>query len=212
MKQIILDMGSGNTCKNDMSYVMQMIDSVPKLNGPEIILKWQLFKEAGENIPLERGIFDFAHAYAETQGFKTTASVFDIGSLNFLLQYSVPFIKIANNRQLDYLTGFVPRSIPIYLSWDGVDNPVCPFVDELLACESKYPATIADYLANFSINELEDAISDHTAGIELYRRYKPRIWEKHWVLERDPNNPDAGPFAITPNELEDAISGIGFGG
>ena len=211
MKQIILDCGSGNTCGNDMSRVMQMIDSVPKLNGPEIILKWQLFKEAGENIPLERGIFDFAYAYAETQGFKTTASVFDIGSLNFLLQYSVPFIKIANNRQLDCLTGFVPRYIPVYLSWNGVDESVYPFIDELLACESKYPATIADYLANFSISELEDAVSDHTVGIELYRRYKPRIWEKHWVLERDPNNPDAGPFAITPNELEDAISGIGFG-
>jgi sialic acid synthase SpsE len=204
MKQIILDCGSGNTCSNDLSCVMQMIDSVPKLDGPEIILKWQLFKEAGENIPLERGIFDFAYAYGRARGFKTTASVFDFDSLYFLLQYGIPFVKIANNRQLDYLTGFVPRNIPIYLSWDGTDEPIYPFIDELLSCESKYPATIADYYTHFSTCELEDAVSDHTVGTELYRRYQPRIWEKHFKLP-DSAGLDAGPFAITPAELEELL-------
>jgi sialic acid synthase SpsE len=209
MRQIILDLGSGNTCGNDPAYVMKMIDSVPKINEPEIILKWQLFTKADGNVPLERNIFDFAYEYAEMQGFKTTASVFDKESLEFLLHYSVPFIKIANNRALDYLTGMVPRNIPIYASWDGKNNLVCSFVNETLACVSEYPATLEDYIYNFSINDLEDAVSDHTPGTLLYRKFKPYIWEKHWVLERDYSNPDAGPFAITPKELENLFNGLG---
>jgi sialic acid synthase SpsE len=201
MRQIILDCGSGNTCLNNMSYVIQMIDSVPKLNGPEIILKWQLFKEAGENIPLEREIFDFAYAYAEIQGFKTTASVFDIESLQYLLRYNVPFVKIANSSHLEYLIKKVPFQIPVYLSWDGMRDFTYPFFDETLACVSEYPAKIETYIELFDEKDLHDAISDHTIGLELFKKYKPYIWEKHYKL-KDSTGLDAGPFAITPDELK----------
>jgi sialic acid synthase SpsE len=48
-------------------------------------------------------------------------------------------------------------------------------------------------------------ISDHTAGLDLYRKYHPSIWEKHLVLERTEGNLDAGPFSITPGELREVI-------
>lgn len=205
MSLIILDMGSGNTCKNDLSVIMQMIDEVPRSRRHEIILKWQLFKGAEENIPLSHTSFNFAYEYAEMQGFRTTASVFDAESLDFLVKhYYIPFIKFANDPSLRNLMYVVPRNIPIYASYDGQDwkDPIKP--DVLMCCVSDYPATLERYYTKFSIDDLSGAVSDHTVGTKLFRHYQPQIWEKHYKL-KDSTGLDAGEFAITPEELEGVL-------
>ena len=219
-------MGSGNTCKNDIDYIKKMIDAVKAVDTGkhEIIFKWQLFCKAGANVPLKLGCFRHAYEYAEDLGYKTTASVFDKDSLRYLLSYNVPFIKIANNRKLDWLIGEIPRKVPVYVSYGDKDdwikrkyNP-----DVYMLCISKYPATIEDYRkafgdyymtmphkAYFSIfkdcKELDIwGISDHTIGIDLFKTYNPAIWEKHLKLQ-DSIGLDAGEFAITPEELREIL-------
>ncbi|MFA5715059.1 MAG: hypothetical protein WC998_04935, partial [Candidatus Paceibacterota bacterium] len=105
MSQIILDFGSGNTHKNNWDYLKRMIDELKAVDTGkhEIIIKHQLFKAAGDNLPLDPWVFDAAYDYAKKLGYKTTSSVFDLESLKFLLNYDIPFVKIANRRDLDWL-------------------------------------------------------------------------------------------------------------
>lgn len=205
MSQIILDFGSGNTCQNHTLYVKRMIDELKEVDTGkhEIIIKWQLFNQATPNIPLERYVFNYAYHYAKSLGYKTTASVFDRDSLWFLLQYDVPFIKIANNRELDYLIGEIPRKTPVYCSVNA-DRIVLPSIgyDEhivYMSCVSKYPADISEY-GNASYCNL----SDHTTDFQLWVKYQPNIIEWHYKL-KDSTGLDAGPFARTPEQLKEVL-------
>lgn len=195
---IILDFGSGNSCKNDKEYVKRMIDGLYEVDTKKkkVIIKWQLFKEAGDNIPLKQDIFDFAYNYAKEKGYETTASVFDIDSLQFLLKYNIPFIKIANNKELYYLSLEVPRIIPIFLSYT-YNKPKIYNCTEFI-CISEYPAPINKYLETFD-NFLY--ISDHTINFDLYKNKKPLIVEWHYKLENT-TGLDSGPFARTPEQLK----------
>jgi sialic acid synthase SpsE len=197
---IILDFGSGNTCKNDYSYVKRMVDELKAIDpGRDIVIKWQLFLSAGENIPLDRKIFNLAYKYAEKQGYRTAASVFDLDSLKYLLQYDIPFVKLANNKSVYCLEGDVPRRIQIVKSvgtgWDL--EPEYNMIK--LACVSKYPATIEQYIDVYGNRRLE-GISDHTTDFKLYQYYMPEHIEWHYKLE-DSTGLDAGPFARTPKQL-----------
>lgn len=200
-QQIILDFGSGNTSKNNKQYVKQMIDELKKIDTGkhEIIIKWQLFKEAGENIPLNHDIFDYAYQYAREIGYKTTASVFDKESLDFLLKYDIPFVKIANNRMLDFLIYYIPQNIPLYISKDRdlFMEKKREKIEELW-CISKYPAMLKDYL-DLSL-ESGCNISDHTIDFTLFYRYQPKIIEFHYKLNYS-TGLDAGEFARTPEML-----------
>lgn len=205
MAQIIIDAGSGNTCRNDWDYAKRMIDELHAVNTGkhEVILKWQLFKKAGDNVPLDLEIFNKAYNYAETLGYQTTASVFDLESLEALLCYDVPFVKIANNRDLDYLIGEIPRRIPVYVS---VADSYYPYEDGMdinfkhLACVSKYPTTKEEYEQNFTDSHLRMNISDHTANWDLFNEYSPETYECHYKLS-DSQGLDAGDFARTPAML-----------
>ena len=230
MSQIVLDFGSGNTCKNNTNYVKRMIDELAAVDTGkhEICIKWQLFKKAGDNIPLEKHVFNYAYEYAKKYGYKTTASVFDKESLDFLLEFDVPFIKIANRRDLDGLIGEVPRKIPIHVSiggreYDGINKenpwPSAPKISQInsnlkyMCCVSKYPANIKDYEERFDLDrEMRigaQGISDHTIGLQFFKKMfsyqvKPAIWEKHYKLS-DSTGFDAGDFAITPEELKGVL-------
>lgn len=207
MRTIILDFGSGNTCKNDESYIKKMYDSLKKIdsNKHKIIVKWQLFKHAGENIPLTHKMFKYAYAYGTKIGYEVTSSVFDEYSLDFLLTENkfLPFIKIANNRKLDYLVDKIPGYIPVYVSINGLPNFKRKMsYDKLFFCISKYPATFEDYEQlgfNIGFN-----ISDHTENFNLYHKYKPKIVEWHYKLE-DSTGLDSGSFARTPKQLEEIL-------
>jgi sialic acid synthase SpsE len=205
MAKVILDLGSGNSCHNDVTYVCKMIDAIKAVDSKkhDIVLKWQLFESAPPNIPLDLEVFDEAMDYAHSQGYKSTASVFDKLSLECLLAFDdLPFIKIACQEKLYSLVGDIPRRIPVYASY-GLGQATCDWAYNVtwLYCVSKYPAPKDTYLqlpkgAN---------ISDHTEGWEVFNTIKPKIIEKHIVLERDPFNPDAGPFACTSETLSEIM-------
>lgn len=205
LSEIILDFGSGNTCKNSKDYIKRMIDELKEVDTRkhDVVIKWQLFESAGANIPLTRDSFIFAYEYALKHGYKTTASVFDIKSLEFLMRYEVPFIKIANNEDLYYLADYIPTTIPVYVSYKHKNNQLSgASVD--LACVSQYPAMMSDYEEKFDKEELENAISDHTTSFELFNKYNPKIVEWHYKLD-DSDGLDAGTFAKTPNDLREVL-------
>ena len=208
MAKIILDAGSGNTCRNDYDYVSRMLDRLKEVDTGkhEVIIKWQLFKEAGDNITLKHNVFSWAYHYAKELGYKTTSSVFDKESLDFLLQFDPCFVKIANNRKLDWLIGEVPRKIPVYKSISKASE----FSDDIdMLCVSKYPTTIEQYEKNFPsigsyVKYSNCGVSDHTTNWDLFNKYKPEIIEVHYGLE-DSTGLDAGPFMRTPAMLAEIL-------
>lgn len=211
MSEIILDI-SANTHKNDWNYLKRMLDELKAVDTGkhEIIIKHQLFVQAGENIPLYHDIFDKAYKYAAELGYKTTSSVFDLSSLNFLLRYDIPFVKIANNRDLYWLIDEVPRKVEIYVSVGNDDDYLefeqCEYYRTThynttpLCCVSKYPCDLEDYLKAHETDHLIEALSDHTTNFDLFNKYKPDIVEWHYKLP-DSTGLDAGDFARTPEQL-----------
>ena len=197
MSRIILDV-SANTHKNDWNYLKRMIDELKEVDTHkhEVVFKHQLFVKAGENVPLRYDIFRKAYEYAELLGYKTTSSVFDLVSLNFIKGFDIPFIKIANNRNLDWLIGEIPRKFPVYVS--GSDKGNVNF-----ACISHYPAKMEEYL-KFGATRLSLAISDHTCDWQLFKEYYPNFYECHYKL-KDSTGLDAGVFARTPEMLKEVL-------
>lgn len=211
MSRFILDI-SANTHKNDWEYLKKMLDEVKRVDTGkhEIIIKHQLFEKAGDNIPLDTDIFYKAYHYAKDElGYKTTSSVFDLPSLKCLLNYDVPFIKIANNRALDWLIAETPRKIPIYKSIGSSDERFSgsklAFITSCeMCCVSEYPAKAEDYKQAFSAEELKKGISDHTTDWKLFNKFKPEVYEVHMKLE-DSTGLDAGEFARTPEQLSEVL-------
>lgn len=217
---IILDFGSGETCKNDKSIIKRMIDELRTFDTGRkpIIIKWQLF---GKNVPLKPlkiSMFKYAYNYAKESGYETTASVFDKKSVKELLKYKIPFIKIACDvedisyrNKLDELIPYIYKKrnkniTYIYQSFQkkiDFDFSKHEMNHYFLCCIPKYPAILGDYEYNFNKELLNVGISDHTIGLDLYNKYRPQIWEKHYKLE-DSTGPDAASFAVTARELAKA--------
>jgi sialic acid synthase SpsE len=213
MSKIIIDLGSGNTCKNDFEYAKRMIDELKAVDTGkhEVILKWQLFLKAGGNVPLYPAVFSKAYHYAAKLGYKTTASVFGLKSLLFLLGFDIPFVKIANIRALDWLVGEVPRKVPIYISvatqvdYIDMESKINEKIDEIMCCVSKYPAELDDYeIAHNRLDMMCKNISDHTTDFELFYKYKPHIIEWHYKLSNS-TGLDAGAFSRTPEQLREVL-------
>ena len=226
---VILDFGSGATCKNDVNIVKRMIDELVKVDTRkhEVVIKFQLFQDAPPNTPLRLDVFDYAYYYAEQQGYQTTASVFDLDSLKYLLCYDVPFVKIANRPELYWLAEEIPRRLDEYGNSSNIALPIISIRNQedisgiimvnramaVLFCVSEYPATIEQYEQAFpSMGKLIKldrdtyGISDHTTDFTLYHKYKPNIYEIHYRLT-DSIGPDAGPFARTPEALAEILGG-----
>ena len=190
---IILDLGSGNTTKNNISYAFRMIKEIYDSVGSKgIVLKWQLFKEAGNNISLDLEVFERAYHYGSMFGFETTASVFDEDSLDYLRTFNTPFIKISNNYE------------PTPNMWKKLKDHKVIRSGVDLCCVSKYPATLKDYEMTFNAEQLKKGISDHTENFNIYNKYKPKIYEVHIKLD-DSTGLDAGSFARTPKQLKEII-------
>lgn len=189
---MILDFGNGSVCLNDRENIKAMIDRLAEVDvDREIVIKWQLFLNIPPKLSLRRDLFDYAYKYAADLGFMTTASVFDLDSLDFLSRYYVPFVKFANQPQMWRYTDDVARSVDLYVSvgsereflWMWGKKP-----DGVMACVSKYPATIDDYYETFNENILGAGISDHTNNISLYKAYRPALYEKHYTVTEIPTH------------------------
>jgi sialic acid synthase SpsE len=206
MSTIILDFGSGNTSKNDKSYIKRMYDELKTVDTGkrEIIVKWQLFENWYGNVPLSHESFDYAYDYGKSLGYKVTSSVFDKESLNFLLGFDPCFVKIANRKNLYWLIGQIPRKITVIASCNNI-NQVFDFEENVIpmVCVSEYPALIEKYdeIPNIACTR---AISDHTTNWDLFNKYQPDILEIHYKLE-DSVGLDAGDFARTPAILSEIL-------
>lgn len=212
--RLVLDVGSGASLPDDAT-ARRFVDEVKKRDTGKhkIVFKAQLFREAPPNIPLDWNVWLALHAYGGIAGYEVTASVFDMDCLGFLLGYVIPFVKIACRPDLYWLADEVPRRVPVWVSWDcrGDDRAYSEALDVgadlFLACVPKYPAAVSD----FGLGKWR-AVSDHTVGWDLYQHmqeYQPEIdieaWEKHFRLP-DTTGPDAGPWAVTPDQLAEIIS------
>ena len=188
-----------------------MIDGLKKVDTGKhkVVIKWQLFKEAGDNIPLTHDCFDYAYDYAKKLGYKTTASVFDVNSLKFLLQYIIPFVKISCNNEKYWLIGRVPRNMPVYYSTNNPSEVFPRHSEHLfrlydaykLYCVPKYPAEIEDYkLKNMK------GVSDHTVDLELFNDNPScEVFEMHYALE-DSTGEDADcGICKTPSMLKNIL-------
>jgi hypothetical protein len=199
---IILELGSGNAVKT-VDDAAELIEAVAGAMGERRpVLKFQLFQEEPPNKPLKRGVFEFAHDMATDLGFPVTASVFSADDMDFLLNFDVPFVKIACRPKLYPLAKMAhARGVKTVVSYQspaemGKNDMVIP-----LCCIPHYPASRFTYEQTFPSTWLTQGISDHTEGFELYQRFQPEWYEKHVVLKRSKKNPDAGPFACLVSEL-----------
>lgn len=207
--QIILDV-SANTIKNDPLYFEKMVKTIKEIDRKdnEIVFKTQLFRNIEPNLSLSFDCFDAMYDICRQYGYQLTASVFDKKMLKFLLIYDIPFVKIACRPYLYFLSTLVPETIPCLISVGrnepvGVNN----FSNiQYLSCVPLYPAQDMDYL--YVDIELYRGISDHTTDASLFHKYKNILYryECHYVLEHSEDNPDAGPFAKTPEELKEIIN------
>lgn len=211
MKEIILDV-SANTTKGDIKYFVDMVEEVKRIDTKKhlIIFKTQLFKSNGpeskNNRYLQNDEFNQMFEESLKRGYMLTASVFDYESLDFLLKYRIPFVKIACRPDLYWLGKLVPTNIPLYISLTANSMKhyslfprITPFV-----CVPKYPASIDDYTTNLA-PVMAVSISDHTDEIVFFKS-QPHVskWEMHYVLEHDKDNPDSC-VAKTPKDLEQIL-------
>ena len=198
---IILDLGSGNSCRNSIDYACRMVKAVADMGLLDVVIKWQLFKESGNNVPLMLEVFERAYRYAAIFGIRTTASVFDKDSLDYLLTFGVPFVKIVNRHiGSQRLVADIPDEIPIVVSVENPDFKTDRKLTDVIYCVSKYPAEEKDY-DKFG-DKLKKGISDHTTNFNLYRKYNPAIYECHFRLP-DTTGLDSGKFARLPEQFKE---------
>lgn len=219
---IILDFGSGNTCKNDMKYIVKMYDELCKIipieHRKKFVIKWQLFEKAGDNIPLDPNVFHFAYNEGVDRGFPVTASVFDDFGISILSRFSIPFVKFANNKNLWKLRESIPKDTMIIQSVSSMNEAISSIMEDRshpkmihLGCVSKYPCDLEDYdkFLPRHTKILMEGLSDHTESFDLYEIHKPEVYEFHYKLE-DSTGPDAGPFARTPKQIKEWIDEQGI--
>jgi sialic acid synthase SpsE len=194
MSEIILDLGSGSNAHQ----MKDMVDEVIARDTEKhvVTFKTQLFKEAPPNVPLSHDDFGNLYDYVRTRDYELTSSVFDMESLEFLMEFKVPFVKIACRPGLYWLINDIPADQKVYVS---AENTIRGPADAYLLCIPKYPALIIDYERK-AMKGGWSGVSDHTVGLEVWNRLRPDKWEKHLRLP-DSTGPDAGAWAMLPQEL-----------
>ena len=214
---LILNCGSGETCKNELSQIKLMVKTIADLQKQtkkEIIIKWQLFEYLPGLISLNHESFGFAYHLAKEYKLQTTASVFDYHSSKYLNNFDVPFVKIACRPNCYHLIKL--HSQEIYVSINNPDLFKILKKDfpnkklHFMCCVPKYPNSETDsimieneYRSMFYGN-LSDAISDHTVGFNLYTRYQPMIWEKHFYVTGQ-TGVDTGSFACNEETIKEIL-------
>ena len=198
----ILDIGSGNTLTS-IDTTCSIISIVQNLKIPNSFVKFRLFKEAGNNIPLNLEVFERATKFCHIVGMPYGVSIFDEESLNIAL-YSgaLRFIKIANDSDLHYLIEKVPDVDHVIVSTDNLNYKIDRPKTDIIYCVSKYPAQEKDY-EKFG-DKLKKGMSDHTTSWNLFKKYQPKIYECHFCLE-DSKGLDAGRFARRPKDFKEIL-------
>ena len=72
-------------------------------------------------------------------------------------------------------------------------------------CVAEYPANPNEYESKFWGN-LSYSISDHTEGLELYKKHEPLYYENHFVLKHgESDDPFGDSFCATESEIEEIL-------
>jgi sialic acid synthase SpsE len=210
--RIILDFGSANTCNNDKKYIKRIIDELAKVDKKKhnIVIKWQLWSKInpqGLNERLTYECFDYAYNYAKEKGYQTTASVFDLDSLEFLLEHDIPFVKIANRRDLYPLIAHIPRDIEAIVSYDNIVYLGGYYGVTPMYCISKYPADIHNYDEVFYSPPKRLSISDHTKNLFMFKKQHSNcaIWEMHYALSDSTGLDAESGVCKTPEMLQEIL-------
>ena len=210
MQTIILDTGGGNTCKNDLSQIKTMIKTIAQLQKQtkkEIIIKWQLFEYLPGLISLNHESFGYAYHLAKEYGLQTTASVFDYHSSKYLNNFDVPFVKIACRPNCYHLIKLHSQKILVSIDspllFKTLTNDFRPKKLDFLCCVPSYPADENVYRSIFYGN-LSSGISDHSTGFNLYHRYQPEIYEKHFYVTGQ-TGADTGSFACNEETIKEIL-------
>ena len=217
-KTIILDLGAGNNTKNNHSIIKEMIDQVYLLQHQtkkKILIKFQLFSEMKDLIPLNRDLYIFAYYYAKTLNLEVLAGIFDEKNLQFISAFlkDTPYIKIACRTSLYKYIGKIPKYVTIFVSVDSLQTrdklkkkyPCHKLI--YLYCVPEYPANYIKYESLFNglghSGNLNYSISDHTVNLGMYKRFEPEYYERHFLLSHeDCLDPFGSEFASTAKEIE----------
>ena len=201
MSTIIVDMGSGETCQNDKEIVAKMINGLAKVDTHKhkVIIKWQLFEKILNLKSLNHDVFDYAFNYAKRKGYQTTASIFDMWSMEYLLLYDIPFVKLACRKYLyKYLHTLERRDADVVVSISDLAQKTIIGQARHLCCVPEYPASRVKYESIFC-GGLRVGISDHTKDFRLFKEYEPYYYEAHFKLP-DSEGKDSGLWARTPEQ------------
>ena len=199
----ILDIGSGNTL-TDTETACKIIKTIQDLQIPNSYVKFQLFKEAGDNIPLNTEVFKRASHYAHVIGMPMGVSVFDEESLDVGIHSgAIGFVKLANNPKAHKLLDKIPEADRAIISTDDPNFKVSRSNTDIIYCISKYPAEEKDY-DKFG-DKLKKGMSDHTTSWNLFKKYQPKIYECHFCLPES-KGLDAGKFARRPKDFKEILN------
>ena len=167
-------------------------------------------------------------SYSKEKNIPFFSTPFDRKSLDFLDQYDVPMYKIASFEMTHFplLRAVAEKQKPIVLSTGmcnlgDIEKALDVITSEnneqiiLLHCVSSYPAKPEEYNLRV-IETLKSAfsypvgLSDHTPGTEVSKiavAIGANMVEKHITIDQSLPGPDHY-FSLTPEELEDLVSGI----
>lgn len=244
--KIIAEAGSNHNGKIDLAY--QLVDIAKNANADYV--KFQLInpktlyvpyywdgEEKVNNMVFQRrnkeclsyDEWRLVYKYSEEKGIKFTASVFDIESVDFLVELGVPFIKLAssdlNNKALiSYIakkgvpliisTGManideIKASVETYTTYGDIENLT------VLHCVSVYPCALENTLLhkiNLFKKELNCNIgfSDHTLNSKAAIAATVlgvKFVEKHYTLDKSMDGFDHL-YASDPEEFKEYVKDL----
>ena len=169
-------------------------------------------------------------SYCASRGISFLSTAFDIGSLKFLMELGIDYIKIPSGEitNLPFLRFIGSLGKPIIMSTGASTlNEVASALGVLklagasnadvtvLHCNSAYPTPVEDVNLRAMISMGEKfntkiGYSDHTLGIEVpfaAVALGASVIEKHFTLSRELPGPDQR-SSLEPNELSTMVAGI----
>ncbi len=206
---IILDIGSGETIQKIDDFI-ELVTQISEYDTGyhSIVFKCQLFTNSVIKYlkPFKKDLFRECYDWlvnSEYSQYDLTASVFDMESLGFLEKFDVPFIKIACRDWVYPLIHHITKNIVVSLE---NPNQMIEFPNlniMYMMCVPKYPAIIEEYENVFG-HWLGLGISDHTENLELYKKHRPMVYERHLCSYHN-DLPDRSSYASTPEEIGEIL-------
>jgi N-acetylneuraminate synthase len=184
------------------------------------------YMEYKKKIEFGKEQYDEIAAYCKSKSIRWTASVWDINSLNFLLNYDIPFIKIPSAcvTDIDLLKAAKESKLPIIMSTgmstiDEIRAAVSIFEKDypltLLYCKSSYPTPDSELNLNgmltlkkefgfkVGFSGHEDGVTQTLSAVIL----GAEVIERHITLNKRSWGTDQT-ISMDPGELRNIINNI----